>query len=88
MGGTCIGEQKSIQQKVVFNSRTNTSDQRGAYQHVRPAWCHHRCQRTKDRLAFLKQLSVDDARTWSVHAATQVVRDKTTTNKQKSKKQK
>jgi len=29
-------------------------------------------QRAKDRLEFLKQLSVDDVRTWSVHAATQV----------------
>jgi len=31
------------------------------------------CQCAKDRLAILKQLSIDDARTWSVHAATQVV---------------
>jgi len=46
------------------------------------------CQRAKDRLAFLKQLSVDDARTWSVHAATQVVRLKTANNKTSSKKQK
>jgi len=46
------------------------------------------CQCVKDSLAFLKQLSVDDARTWSLHAATQVVRDKTATNTKSSKKQK
>jgi len=37
------------------------------------------CQRAKDRLAFLKQLSVDDARTWSLHSATQVVPGQITT---------
>jgi len=33
-------------------------------------------QRAKDRLAFLKELPVEDARTWSVHATTQVEMNK------------
>lgn len=39
-------------------------------------------QRAKDRLAFSKQLSDDDARTWSVHATTQVA---TELNRRKKK---